>query len=462
MAVDTLSAPERTQSPLGSAVSSQGGALVASVTAPPSRTRDAGTSSAPRRTADSARSAPPCHTKNNSPRDDARPAVRGADTDPEGVPPLAFEDLCRTSTALLRRWVREAPWLSEEAKAYAKDAPRSVLACMLGLWSMVTLSRETGECVVQKFRCKSWRCPFCRFTVAKQDYARILEGLGREEFDASEWLFVTLTFDRVTFANPFEAYVEAGKCFYKLLMRLRRRYGVRVGGEQLLAEIGYLAVWERTLSGWPHVHVLFRSRDLCNAIRRLGRCVKDVDGYGPQRWDPRVFNPQNPQKRGAWVPNWAWKARVLEDLCEATGFGRVSDVQFPRASEGGVAYYVTKLSGEVVGVNDQRPVNAPRGFRRLRTSKGMLPHRHRPDGTVTGELVQARASRLSRRLDWSFLANRPRRPAPKASRWRTRPNRVRSVGNPSRNGGSRLTPSSARPQVQELPLPPPPPLPDPG
>lgn len=288
--------------------------------------------------------APPRQPKNNSPRS----------TDP--VPSA---------------WPLAAPTEDEAVRGFT----RSTRACLSGAWSMLTVSKQTGAAGAVRFRCKSWRCPECRYGVARQDFARILEALSSKAARSAQWVLLTLTFNPRKYASQWDAFKAGGPAWQKLRQRLARFYG----SPGRPARISYVAVWERHKSGWPHVHIALSCAELVQHIRDLGTCVADVDGFGSRRWDSRA---------NKHLPNWAWKPRVLDDLAQECGFGRVSDVQFPRAKEGGVAGYFAKLSAELVGMFDQRPVNAPRHFRRLRSSRGTLPPRHRPTGEFFGRLVK--------------------------------------------------------------------------
>jgi hypothetical protein len=261
-----------------------------------------------------------------------------------------------------------------------ENAPKSVWACVLGAWSFLMTDGATGEVCSTPFKCKSWRCPSCRYKVARADYARILEALQKRNVSA-DCLVLTLTFDPSKWSSQAEVYRQAGRCWQKLLNRLRRKYGSHAAP----APIGYLAVWERHQSGWAHVHLVVHSKLLADDVRRRGQCDPKVHPYRAWRWDQRIRKQ---------VPNWAWKPEVLEDLAVATGFGKVSDVQFPRAAEGGLAGYFLKLTGELVGCFDQRPINAPKGFRRLRASRRFLPARKKGSGRIGGRVVQAPIARV--------------------------------------------------------------------
>lgn len=276
----------------------------------------------------------------------------------------------------------QATYQADPLATIPRDAPKSVWACMLGAWSMVTLDRASGELAAHRFRCRSWRCPECRYDVARGDFARILGALEGRTGAGREWLLVTLTFDPRRYRSRWDAYRAGGRCWQRLRYRLARRYGSRSAP----ARIRYVQVWEQHRSGWPHVHLALSCPELVQDVRTRG--VRGV------RFDVRA------DRR---IPLWAWKRDVLDTLATACGFGIVSDVQFPRAKEGGVAGYFAKLSAELVGVFDQRPVEAPRGFRRLRASLRLLPQRRQPTGRYLGRLVQRPERYVSKHLDTCAL-----------------------------------------------------------
>jgi len=63
--------------------------------------------------------------------------------------------------------------------------------------------------------------------------------------------FMTLTANPRLYAEPNEAFRDLNAKFALLIKRLRR--------DTPDAEFEYLAVWERTQAGWPHLHVLLRA-----------------------------------------------------------------------------------------------------------------------------------------------------------------------------------------------------------
>ena len=83
-----------------------------------------------------------------------------------------------------------------------------------------------------------------------------------------------------------------------------------------------------------------------------------------------------------------WKrvrSRWLEPNARACGFGMRTWLE-PVRDEGAMAAYTVKLAGEM-GKACQVPLNAPRHYRRLRASHGLLPPRPKnPD--ITGRLTR--------------------------------------------------------------------------
>lgn len=179
-------------------------------------------------------------------------------------------------------------------------------------------------------------------------------------------------------------YTRAGELWRNSLRhRLARRYG----------RVEYVQTWEAHRDGTPHVNLVLGGEQL----------LADVDelGDGPERRHPYLDRPVR-------VPRWRswWLSQAQE-----CGFGRVGWVERlwtgdrGRDARDGLAAYMVKLahglgvegaerSGELArelvyaGAKDQTPLSAPRNFRRLRTSQGLLPPRWR-GGDWTGALRPA-------------------------------------------------------------------------
>ena len=108
---------------------------------------------------------------------------------------------------------------------------------------------------------------------------------------------------------------------------------------------------------------------------------------------------------------WRKWRQDLKKLAVKAGFGEVLWVEPVRDSEA-MAGYMTKLSRELTGASrkDQVPVNAPRHFRRLRASRGLLPSAYSHAGVWTGRMIQKSVGEIRQHeriwgLDIEALAN---------------------------------------------------------
>jgi hypothetical protein len=250
----------------------------------------------------------------------------------------------------------------------------------------VVLWRRDGSGDVQTvpFRCKSWRCPSCRPHVALVDYARIAQGLAAHR----RWIYVVLTLPaEARRSTIWRRYRRAGELWDGALRhRLRRRYGA----------IRYVQTWEAHADGTPHVNIVLGGDQLLEHVEELGD--------GPERRHPYLDRPVRVPRWRAW---WLSQAREC-------GFGKVGWVERlwsrdldDRDPRDGLAAYMTKLAhglgvaggsaerGDALareisyaGPKDQTPAAAPRGFRRLRASRGVLPPRWGP-GEWTGTVRPA-------------------------------------------------------------------------
>jgi hypothetical protein len=159
--------------------------------------------------------------------------------------------------------------------------------------------------------------------------------------------------------------------------------------------VEYIQTWEAHRDGTPHVNIVLGGEALLDHV--------DAMGDGPERRHPGLGRPVR-------VPRWRtwWLGQAQE-----CGFGRIGWVErlWSRGDDGrdprdGLASYMVKLAHglgcctgstgstggdgaarELVyhGPKDQTPTAAPRGFRRLRSSRGLLPPRFR-GGDWTGTI----------------------------------------------------------------------------
>ena len=225
--------------------------------------------------------------------------------------------------------------------------------------------------------------------MAREDYRRV-------EYAASSaawWLYVVLTFDPSEWSDPWAAYLGASRLWDK---RLRRRM------EREWGRLEYVQTWERTRRGWPHVNLLLRSRDLEEHVRSL-----------PNR---RRWIAEGGHGRGR-LAHWTPWRRWIAGVAPSCGFGRRVWAEVVDSTDAMAAYLVKvahEFSSSQFKAGDQRPLGAPRHFRRMRASRGLLPPRTRavPVESVdrdTGEVTWSlRAKPLESRSSWSaVLANVP-------------------------------------------------------
>jgi hypothetical protein len=119
-------------------------------------------------------------------------------------------------------------------------------------------------------------------------------------------------------------------------------------------------------SGYPHVNVTISNRQIHAAAGR----EKDKNN-----------------------PSW------LSAAAEECGFGWKCHAS-PMRDGPGMAGYLTKLGLELAGAarKNQVPVNAPRHFRRIRASRGLLPQRFK-DPDITGQLFKQRYDLLNDQIN---------------------------------------------------------------
>lgn len=240
---------------------------------------------------------------------------------------------------------------------------------MAGLRTLLVFPKagpSAGTPIVTPLRCKSFRCPRCWWIVAREDARRIEAGATSRP----DWVYAVLTLDPRNHRGPRSAYADAGELWRKrLLRRLERRYGER---------IEYVQTWEQHATGWPHVNVLLRSDKLLADVREHG--IEEREASGPKGARVALFTP--------------WRTRVFKPLVVDSGFGRIVWAE-PVVCARSLAHYFAKIVGEFCRSHDkpgdQRPITAPFGTRRLRSSTvpQLLPPRRRSSGEWGGVAVDA-------------------------------------------------------------------------
>jgi len=138
-------------------------------------------------------------------------------------------------------------------------------------WSLV--KQEFPALTVMPLLCKCWGCDLCRPMRTKR--------LVREAKSGKPTLFITLTSKRRPDRSPSWAAQELVKCW----RNLRRQY-VKTHGK---GSIPFLAVFESTKKGWPHLHIVARAAWVSQKwlSKEMGRMhdspvvdVRRVDGVG--------------------------------------------------------------------------------------------------------------------------------------------------------------------------------------
>lgn len=227
-----------------------------------------------------------------------------------------------------------------ENKGTRRTSLKYVEACASQRWSIVSWKKDDPEQRSKRsFRCKSWRHEGdCAKWKAAQDFVRIRDGLKERK----NLVYMVLTIDPKRWKNTWSAYRGGFHCWKRLVLRLERRYG---------GKVEYVSTIEAHKSGYPHYNFVIENKGIYDAVEKHIRLV------------------ERQLKRDALGCGFSWKSYVepLQDFEAMSG-------------------YLVKLSNELVK-SSQIPVNAPKHFRRIRSSRGFLPAVHKHDGTWTGKVV---------------------------------------------------------------------------
>lgn len=216
-----------------------------------------------------------------------------------------------------------------------------ISACEQEAWTLQTWPKDDpGNVQSSHFRCGSWRHEGpCRQFKGAQDFVRIKQAIDENEF----WMHIVLTYPTWDKRGIKQLYSQGLHDWAKLRKRTQRLYG----------KYKYIQVWEQTRRGYPHCHMAV------SCERLFSKCSPDA----------------------VWNFHHLLRSNAVE-----CGFGRIGWCE-PIRDAGAVAGYLGKLSRELTGKGKgyQTPLNAPKGFRRLRASVRLLPPvAHNPD--ITGFL----------------------------------------------------------------------------
>lgn len=114
------------------------------------------------------------------------------------------------------------------------------------------VKHEPGVLTVTPLRCKCWHCRDCGPMRCRE--------LRWKARSANPSIFLTLTIRKGTYATPDEQAREFAKGW-----RMLRQYLMRELGWSKLA---FLCVIEKHKSGWPHMHLLIRSKYIPHQLIR--------------------------------------------------------------------------------------------------------------------------------------------------------------------------------------------------
>jgi hypothetical protein len=222
--------------------------------------------------------------------------------------------------------------------------------CEQGKLATVLWDSETRDARVVRGYCKSYRCRVCGSLVAKVIRDRIAAAVAKRAW----WLYLVVTFDPKDFDHSWDAYKRAGVLWDdKLRKRMAREFGPFV----------YVQTWERHVraSAFPHMNLIVSGEGLRAAVEEAGT---------EWRFDPRAGHGT-----GAWC-NFThlrkWFARAVPQC----GFGKRVWAQVLDDAPS-MAAYLAKATEDMSAARwkdgDQTTIGAPRKFRRLRASRGLLP-----------------------------------------------------------------------------------------
>lgn len=234
-------------------------------------------------------------------------------------------------------------------------------ACECEEWSLVLWEEQNpAQKWAIPFRCRSWRHGgVCRQWRGAQDFLRISQGMKKYE----HWLYIVLTFKQHDWPDKAKLYRHGVSCWSKLRQRITRKWG----------PVHYVQTWEKHEKGGPHVNIAISNKGLFEA------CAGD-----------------------------GWKvirSKWLNVVAEECGFGYITWLE-PMRGYDELAGYFVKLARELTGsgIKSQIPEDAPRHFRRLRASRGLLPPPYK-DPLLTGKIAFTTAAAAM--IAYQAAASRP-------------------------------------------------------
>jgi hypothetical protein len=109
--------------------------------------------------------------------------------------------------------------------------------------SQSLVNRDDHICVAVTLRCRSWLCPECQPVRKRQLLELAVHGTPTK--------FVTLTANPAVGVSPADRARQLARAWRLVVGRAKRQFKI--------ADLNYLAVFEATKRGEPHLHILLRS-----------------------------------------------------------------------------------------------------------------------------------------------------------------------------------------------------------
>lgn len=279
-------------------------------------------------------------------------------------------DPSEASGSSLQEYVENLP---ATARSFRRVQPKYIRACQAKAWTVKLVSKKDPSQVQYVcYACRSWRCQGdCARANAAQLFARLTASIARvPDF----WSFFTLTLNPRSFKSREAMYKAAGQKWQLFRHALKYKFGY---------DHFFIAFEISLRQGALHIHGIVRSK-------RLFAAVAHAPG------EPVVAGKPSRGAAAVWK-DW------LKPTAVSLGFGFKCDVSAVR-DHGAMSGYLVKssgISGELSQANskDQLPIDAPKGFRRIRASKGFLVPKLKNE-ELTGELIQRPAQFFLDKQAW--------------------------------------------------------------
>jgi len=150
-------------------------------------------------------------------------------------------------------------------------------------WALVKIQFRTAT--VLPLKCKCWTCDECRPGRTKR--------LVEEAKSGKPTIFITLTSKRRASLTPSQAAVELAAAWRKIRREYMREHGK--------GSIPFMAVFEETKRGWPHIHIVARCKWLSQKwLSRRMLALAD----SPYVWVNRIYGTK---KIAAYVSKYIGK-----------------------------------------------------------------------------------------------------------------------------------------------------------